>query len=319
MAREFDSPWKEALEYYLEPLLALFFPDIHAAIDWSKGYESLDKELQEIIRDAEMGAKVADKLFRVHLRDGEDVWLLIHIEVQTQPEPDFGRRMFTYSYRSIDRYNVDVVSLAILGDDNSNWRPVHYERLRFGTGPGIRFRPIKLIDWVDRMEELDRNPSPIAAVVLAHLQSLLTHGKLELRFDAKRHLLKQLCDRGYGDLDLGQLYRLIDWFLELPKELDEPLRTEIYDYVKEKKMPYITSFERLAREEGERAGRELSLDAIAYALELKFGDEGRTLSNELHSVPDLAAIREIQQSIRSAKTIDDVRAVLQKHRVGAAV
>jgi hypothetical protein len=41
-----DSPWKEALEHFLDPFLVLCFPQAHAGIDWSRGYESLDKELQ---------------------------------------------------------------------------------------------------------------------------------------------------------------------------------------------------------------------------------------------------------------------------------
>jgi len=35
---DYDSPWKEALVRYLPHFLALFFPDVHAQIDWSHGY-----------------------------------------------------------------------------------------------------------------------------------------------------------------------------------------------------------------------------------------------------------------------------------------
>jgi hypothetical protein len=45
---DFDSPWKEALDGYLESFIALFFPEMHAEIDWTRGYETLDKELQQI-------------------------------------------------------------------------------------------------------------------------------------------------------------------------------------------------------------------------------------------------------------------------------
>ena len=41
---DFDSPWKEALEVYFQAFLALFFPDIHGDIDWSRGFEFLDKD-----------------------------------------------------------------------------------------------------------------------------------------------------------------------------------------------------------------------------------------------------------------------------------
>ena len=43
---DYDSPWKEALERYLPDFLPLLFPEAHAGIDWSNGYEFLDKELQ---------------------------------------------------------------------------------------------------------------------------------------------------------------------------------------------------------------------------------------------------------------------------------
>ena len=62
---DYDSPWKEALERYFPDFLALLFPRIHAAIDWSKGYAFLDKELQQVVRDAEHGRRHADKLAQV--------------------------------------------------------------------------------------------------------------------------------------------------------------------------------------------------------------------------------------------------------------
>jgi len=59
---DFDSPWKDILEQYLPDCLAFFFPQAHAAIDWERGYSFLDKELQQIVREAEIGRQVADKL-----------------------------------------------------------------------------------------------------------------------------------------------------------------------------------------------------------------------------------------------------------------
>ena len=50
-----DSPWKEALDQFLADFLALFFPHIHEAIDWERGYESMEKELQQIARGAKLG------------------------------------------------------------------------------------------------------------------------------------------------------------------------------------------------------------------------------------------------------------------------
>lgn len=40
---DFDSPWKETLEYYFEDFMAFFFSQAYADIDWQRGYEFLIK------------------------------------------------------------------------------------------------------------------------------------------------------------------------------------------------------------------------------------------------------------------------------------
>jgi hypothetical protein len=47
---------------------------------------------------------------RLCARDGRRIAVLIHVEVQGDPESDFGERMFVYQARLRDRYGLDVVS-----------------------------------------------------------------------------------------------------------------------------------------------------------------------------------------------------------------
>ncbi len=72
---DFDSPWKEAVECYFEAFIAFFFPLIHGRIDWRKGYEFMDKELEKAVRDADMGRRHVDKLVKVFLPEGKETWL----------------------------------------------------------------------------------------------------------------------------------------------------------------------------------------------------------------------------------------------------
>src|ERR1700730_11773444 len=78
MSTDYDSPWKEALDAYFEPFLALLFPQVHRQIDWSRGYESLDKEFQQVVRAAEVGRRYVDKLVKVWTKEGVECWVLIH-------------------------------------------------------------------------------------------------------------------------------------------------------------------------------------------------------------------------------------------------
>ena len=58
----------------------------YSEIDWTKGFDFLDSELQQVTREAETGKRIVDKLVKVYLRNGKENWILIHIEIQNQKE-----------------------------------------------------------------------------------------------------------------------------------------------------------------------------------------------------------------------------------------
>ena len=101
---DFDSPWKEALEFFFEDFIKFFFPHVHADVDWSRGVEFLDKELQQLVPESEHGLRIVDKLARVFRLSGDADWVLAHVEVQSQPEQQFERRMYVYNFRVFDRF-----------------------------------------------------------------------------------------------------------------------------------------------------------------------------------------------------------------------
>jgi hypothetical protein len=96
---DYDSPWKEALELYFPAFLALFFPRIHADIDWSRGHVFLDKELQRLLPKGGRGRLYVDKLVKVWRPNGREAWVLIHVEVQTTREAAFPARLYGYNTR----------------------------------------------------------------------------------------------------------------------------------------------------------------------------------------------------------------------------
>src|SRR5690242_12044536 len=146
-AADYDSPWKEALDRFFERCIAFFFPHIHADIDWTRGYEMLDKELQPIVRGAKYGRRYVDKLVKVYLKDGQERWILIHVEVQARREGDFPERIHVYNHRLFDRYGREVISLVILADDDPDWRPNRYESARWGFRTSTEFPVVKLLDY----------------------------------------------------------------------------------------------------------------------------------------------------------------------------
>jgi hypothetical protein len=297
---DFDSPWKEALEFFLAPCLALFFPAVHAGIDWARGYESLDKELHQVVRAARSRKGLADKLFKVWRQSGEEAWLLIHIEVQGAPEEDFGLRMFRYNTRAFDRYNRTVVSLAILTDERPDWRPDGFGYGDWGASTNIRFLTAKLLDWRGREAELEASTNPFSQVVLAHLRALETRQDPDGRRRYKIQLVKGLYQRGWSAEDVRQLFRVIDWLLDLPAELRQSSQAEVHAWEEENRMPYITSIERSGIAKGLKEG-------IATALALKFGAAGKRLMPRVHPMHDVEELRALLKAIPGAASLQAIR------------
>ncbi len=146
---DYDSPWKQILEHYFAPFLAFFFPAAYADIDWERGYTFLDTELQQITRDARLTRRHVDKLVRVWKKSGQETWLLIHIEIQSQDEAGFPERMFIYYYHIYDRYHLPIESLAILSDETVGWRPTEFVTpVVWETALTFRFRSVKVLDYL---------------------------------------------------------------------------------------------------------------------------------------------------------------------------
>jgi len=303
---DYDSPWKEALDAYFRPFLALCLPAAHAEIDWSRGSELLDHELRQVVPKAALGKRRVDHLVKVWLNSGQERWVLVHVEVQTSWDRDFARRMYTYNYRPFDKYNNNVASLAVLGDDNPRWRPNQIWFTRWGTQTGIRFPVVKLLAYRERWETLQESRNPFAMVVLAHWIARRRREDLHARYAAKIKLIKGLYERGWAAEELRRIFRVIDWMVNLPKPLEVDFAHEINQYEEERHMPYITTPERIGREEGRAEGLQR---AIELALEPKFGEAGLRLMPEIRAITDAQKLEAVLQAIFAAARPEDMRRV----------
>ncbi|WP_375514018.1 cytosolic protein [uncultured Nostoc sp.] len=309
---EYDSPWKEAIETYFQECIEFFFPVAAEGIDWEQGYTFLDKELQQVVRDAELGQRFVDKLVQVWRRNGEERWVLVHLEVQSNEETNFAQRMYVYHYRLFDRYNRSIASLAVLGDDRPTWKPNQFSDELWGCEVKFKFPIVKLIEYTQQWMELEASSNPFATVVMAHLKAKETRQNDQERKRWKLDLTKRLYEKGYQREDIINLFRFIDWVMRLPEELEQSFWQEVTQYEEEKKMPYITSVERRGIEQGKREGkREGLLEGIEMGLELKFGSEGLTILSEIVQIQNVEILRVILTSIKTVNTLEELRQIYQ--------
>ena len=248
---EQDSPWKEFLERFFEPFILYFFPNVHAEIDWNKKYTFLDKELQRVVRDSAINSRFADKLVKVYRKNGQEQWVLIHIEVQGSQQTEFEKRMFTYHYRLFDRYQKPVAGFAVLTDGNDNWRPSIYSSEIWNTRLTFEFNLVKILDFEKTAEAAGPFPkNPIEILIRGHQIARLTKPESPQRLDGKLALIKHLYRSGLKKEAILELFRILDWLISLSTDLAKEFKIDFERFEREEiAVPYVTSIERIYQEE----------------------------------------------------------------------
>jgi hypothetical protein len=323
-----DSPWKEALVGWFPEFLALLFPDVHAGIDWSRGHAFLDKELQQIVRDAETGRRYTDKLVAVHRLDGKPAWVLVHVEVQGEAEAVFPARMFVYNHRLRDTYGVPVASLAVLADTDAGFRPERYTDELWGCAIDFRFPITKLLDWssAERWAALEASDNVFALVVMAQIRAKASRDAETLKA-WKFRLIRLMYDRGYARKTILELFRIIDWMIRLPTAVEAAFRRDLYAFEESKHMPYLTTVERAGIEKGLKQGLEQGLerglaqglaqgkqigyregeaDLLLRLIGMKFGAEAVDTARQRIDAADSDTLRRWSERILTADSLEAI-------------
>ena len=79
-------------------------------------------------------------------------------------------------------------------------------------------------------------------------------GDPEARYGAKMQLVRNLYKQGHSSDTIREMFRLIDWMMRLSQRFEKQFKIELEAYEEELHMPYVTSIERLAIEEGMQKG-----------------------------------------------------------------
>jgi hypothetical protein len=242
------------IRIYFPQAIQFFFPATAHLIDWAQPIEFLDTQLQQITKEAEVGRRFADLLVKVALLNGNEAWLCLHLEVQANKEVVFPKRLLVYNMRIFELFDKPAISLALLTDNISQWRPTHYAFEYPDTALNFRFGMVKLLGYKSRLEELEASDNPFALVVMAHLQAQANRRDAVGRKNVKFTLIRKLYERGMSEQDIINLFRFIDWVIRLPRLLQHQFWQDVRDFEEQRHMPYITSVQKIGEEIGFERG-----------------------------------------------------------------
>jgi len=127
---------------------------------------------------------------------------------------------------------------------------------------------------------------------------------VESRGRAKLGLIRGLFERGYERAQILELFRLIDWMLALPRGQDDVLWREITRIEEERRMPYITSVERIGRREGRLEGQQAMLRRLTLA---RFGTVPEALGRDIDAA-DQIRLDQLADQIGSASSLIELDA-----------
>ena len=229
------------------------------------------------------------------------------MEDQAQREVDFAQRMCVYNCRIWDRYQRPVISLALLIDEDPHFRPDRFVRQKAGCRLEFTFPIVKLLDYKSE-QELVVDPSPFALASLVQLRKLQAGGDVANRLGSKLALIRELYRRGYERSDVLKLLRFMDYLLRLPADLADQFRTAVENIEKELNMPYVTSWEQLARQEGRLEGIvQGAVEMLQQALEVRFGAVPAALLEKIQQCQDVDVLRALLKQALTAGSLDELR------------
>jgi predicted transposase/invertase (TIGR01784 family) len=218
-----DTLWKSIIEDLFEDFCAYFFPSWTAQMaNFAQPVEFLDKELDAIFPEVSTQKRYADKLVKVFTKQGREQWILVHIEVQGYQDAQFAQRMFTYFYRILDRYEQQVMALAILTDNNAQYHPQQYLYQYEHTKCSYEFPSFKVLQKTERSLQVPHNP--FSVVMLAAKKALYKKNLTDAQqLIWKKSLVEALKDAHYSDDKIRRILHFIRYYVKFNEE--ESLQT----------------------------------------------------------------------------------------------
>jgi hypothetical protein len=196
--------------------------------------------------------------------------------------------MFIYNYRAFDLYHKPVISLAILGDESRSWRPDFYQYGLGGSQVKVDFLMVKLLDY--QWEDLEQSENIWAIIVMAHLKTKATTNNLREREQWKWNLVRGLYQRGLTKFEIINLGKFIDKMMTLPPQLQLNFKTKLSQYEEENKMPFLSTIEEMALEEGAKL---TSQKYIILALQSRFGEIPNSLIETINQIEDVSVLESL--------------------------
>lgn len=276
MAIPHDRLFKELLSSFIHEFIELFLPDL-AELLQPATLVPLDKEAFP-----KLGAgkrREGDLVYRARMREGEDVYFLIHLEHQAESRSNFPRRMFRYFFLFHDKHKLPVYPIALLSHQGSRRKAASSYRVGFPNFEPLRFQyktiQLNRLSWRDYLH----SSNPVAAALMSRMRI-----EPKDRPQVKLACLRQLRKLNVGMSRMLMISNFVDNYLDLDAKEEAQFRAEL-DTIEPEEQETIMRITNSWKEEGRTEGRvEGQIEALKTVLEARFGTLPERLKDRLGDV-----------------------------------
>jgi predicted transposase YdaD len=306
-----DRLFKELLTTFFVEFVELFLPEVSAQLE-RNSVVFLDKE---VFTDVTAGERrEADLVVRARLR-GEETFFLIHVEHQSSPQAEFGKRMFRYFARLHEKHDVPIYPVVIFSYDT----PQRAEPDRFQ----VRLRDRVVLDFWYHAVQLNRlswrdcvaQPNPIASALMSKMQ-IAPEERARVKLECLRMLATLRLDPARTKLVGG----FMETYLQLTAVEQEQYQEEfeaLPTQEKEEVMQLTTSWEQEGLQQGRREGRqqgrqEEALSFTLRLLRLRIGALPPELEHRLSAL-STEQLESLGEALLGFSRVSEVEAWLAQH------
>jgi (p)ppGpp synthase/HD superfamily hydrolase len=160
---------------------------------------------------------------------------------------------------------------------------------------------------------LEASSNPFAIIVMAHLKTKATTGKLPQREQWKWKLIRGLYEKEFEREQIIKLFEIIDNMMTLSTELQSSLESKIKQFEEERTMPLISNMELRGIERGKEIGAlQNARDFVKTVLESRLGEVPLDVEQYLNKVSVLSTLQEIVKLAATANSLAEFKQSLTR-------
>jgi hypothetical protein len=302
-----DRLFKELISTFFIEFLALFLPEVQAFVD-AGSIEFLDKE---IFVDVTSGQRLEPDIVAKVRFKGQPAFFIIHVENQSQPQKEFGRRFFRYFSRLHDKYGMLVYPIAVFSFDSPRKPQANIYRVEFPNKVVMEFRydviQLNRLNWKD----FTKTPNPVAAALMAKM-NIAPNDRARVKLECLRLLVTLKLDKARMRLISGFVDAYLKLDREEKKEFDAEVKTMAFE-TRQGVTEIVTSWMEEGLEKGLQKGRREGIkeghlegvrDGIQEILAERFKRVPTKVKRTLKSIDDL---KRLNLLLRQAATVSSLK------------